>query len=546
MHLIRALRGLLILPRGIGLPRLLALLVAQLVRMLRGFLLLAHGVGLLHLLARLLRWLLPDFGGTLHSLLLAARVFLSLRGDLLFALLAAERLFRSARIFIRDCGLRLAGRGLHGVGLRRTPGFFGALRLRLKRLHRIRGALAARLRGHGDLRHFHHRLHGIRRRPRIDDRPGPLRRNGLAEQGRNLRRTRDAFRFAHGLHSPRRTRHGRIRIGLSWNAAEFLRPRRTRRCGRRREPHSLRAQLFPKLLLRRDIGHTAPAAIDLLRRDDFARLHRQRPDVRRPRDFRRKDRELISAQDLRRRVPVIVAHRAVLAHQPQRGNRAAAVLVDRHEIRTAAKDHRARVVVADVRDVHRALDDRHIPLARQQHRREERGAEIVRVAEAVVVRPDVVARIDPCAEARVLLPARLGRQRRPAHIVIARTPRNPRRSPLIFRHPHPALAAHMHPAPVVIRDAAPILVAHPSPARIRVSPVPIRIGRPIVADAGRTPAQAVVADFDPFAERRERIVKIIERDLDPGARRLGEDGSGQCGDDESEGEGFLFHSGFGK
>ena len=222
-----------------------------------------------------------------------------------------------------------------------------------------------------------------------------------------------------------------------------------------------------------------------------------------------------------------------------------AVFIDELQIWPSAEHDRRVAVERDVGAVKRVLNDHHIFRVRYANRCEHWRPKIACVAKAIAVRPDVVARIDPGAEACAFLPTRLRRQRSPADVIIIRAPRNPRRTPRVFRHPNPAFIPVMNPAPVMIRDPAPILVAHPSPARIRVSPVAIRVRRPVLRNARWSPATPVVRDLDPFAERREHFLKIFKRDFDFGAGGFGKKRSRERGQHEGERTGVFHKSGAG-
>ena len=232
-----------------------------------------------------------------------------------------------------------------------------------------------------------------------------------------------------------------------------------------------------------------------------------------------------------------------VADQPQRRDRPLAVVAHDPVARPAIIDHRhvAIRVVGDVRDVHRVADDGHIPRVAEDHRPQHRRSEIPGAAEIVRSRADVVGRVHPCADADLRLPVGARRQRRPADIVIAFPPGNPRRTPLVIRLPAPAHRFDGKPAPVVINDARKLLVAHPRPARVGESPVAIRVRNPAALDIRGVPAVAVAFHLDPLAVGQERVIEIVERNI-RGVRgaRCGE--REHCGKDEKK-KGFEFHGG---
>ena len=188
----------------------------------------------------------------------------------------------------------------------------------------------------------------------------------------------------------------------------------------------------------------------------------------------------------------------------------AGVGVNEDETRPAAEDHVVVGVVGDVRDVDRLGDEDHIPRPRIAHRADERRTEVHDRTEIVVAGADVVSVVGPCADAHAGAPVRRRRERRPAHIVVIMPPGDPRRPPFVIRHPAPAHILGVHPAPVVIRHAAPVLVAHPRPAGVRVAPVSIGVRRPVFIHAIRTPALAVIADLQPLAVGRQRVVEELK------------------------------------
>src|SRR5205823_13764971 len=98
--------------------------------------------------------------------------------------------------------------------------------------------------------------------------------------------------------------------------------------------------------------------------------------------------------------------------------------------------------------------------------------------EGVLVGSDVVIIIRPVPDAAATIEARFRRQRRPADVILARSPRDPGRRPFVTRHPNPTDAPQPDPASIVIRGPAEWLVRHPGPARVGINPATISVGAP--------------------------------------------------------------------
>jgi len=113
--------------------------------------------------------------------------------------------------------------------------------------------------------------------------------------------------------------------------------------------------------------------------------------------------------------------------------------------------HNRGVVVRDVGDVGRLIDDGHVALGGNDRDFEPRRAKLSCLNEAILVRTDVVITVRPIVDAGAAIEARFRRQRCPTDIVITLAPGNPRRRPFIARHPDPANIAQARPTSVVIR-----------------------------------------------------------------------------------------------
>ena len=236
--------------------------------------------------------------------------------------------------------------------------------------------------------------------------------------------------------------------------------------------------------------------------------------------------------------PVAVA----LAHKLQHLNAVLGALGDPPVVQAAVEDEAAWAVPGndrDVGDVHRAVDDGDIPLARNQDIAQHRRAEIAVFAEGIGQGANVVVAIHPYADARLRLKDRIGRQRRPADVIIALAPGDPCRAPFVIRLPDPAVIFQANPAAIMVGDGAEILVGNPCPSRIRVAPVAVGVGTPIAIHPPRLPAIAVRIHIHPAPVGRKAFVKIRERDARLGLP--GQDGAKQNGQHEGEQEVFYFH-----
>ena len=100
--------------------------------------------------------------------------------------------------------------------------------------------------------------------------------------------------------------------------------------------------------------------------------------------------------------------------------------------------HNRGLVVRDVGDVGRLIDDGHVVLGRNERAFEPRRAKLFRFDEAILVRTDVVITVRPIVDAGPAIEACFRRQRGPTDVVITLAPGNPRWCPFIARHPDPA------------------------------------------------------------------------------------------------------------
>ena len=126
-------------------------------------------------------------------------------------------------------------------------------------------------------------------------------------------------------------------------------------------------------------------------------------------------------------VQPVAAQAVVIAAQAVARHAVPAQAVKTVHVRPAHKDvvhHRA--VVADVRDVHRPVDVRHVVVAVQHKGPQRRAAgEQMMRHKVVPARADVIVAVRPDAEADAHRPRRLRWQRCPANELVALTPRHP-------------------------------------------------------------------------------------------------------------------------
>ncbi len=162
--------------------------------------------------------------------------------------------------------------------------------------------------------------------------------------------------------------------------------------------------------------------------------------------------------------------------------------------------HNRGVVVRDVGDVGRLIDDSHVALGRNDRVFEPRCAKLFCLDEAILVRTDIVITIRPIVDASSAIEARFRRQRGPADVVITLAPGNPGRRPFIAGHPNPADIAQARPTSVVIRRPTERLFRDPSPARVGINPVAIGVWTPGARlRLARLPDVTVIGRLTPIA-----------------------------------------------
>ena len=175
--------------------------------------------------------------------------------------------------------------------------------------------------------------------------------------------------------------------------------------------------------------------------------------------------------------------------------------------------HNRRVRVSNVRHIRRLNHDRDVALGGNHDTPDALRGEFIARHEGVLVGPDIVIIIRPVPDAAATIEARFRRQRRPADVILARSPRDPGRRPFVTRHPNPADASQPDPASIVIRGPAVWFVRHPGPACVGINPATIRVGSPTAGSLGfaRLPDVTVVRRFPPRAVRFQLPVKRAVR-----------------------------------
>jgi hypothetical protein len=192
--------------------------------------------------------------------------------------------------------------------------------------------------------------------------------------------------------------------------------------------------------------------------------------------------------------------------------------------------HNRGVVVRDVGDVGRLIDDGYVALGRNDRVFEPRRAKLFCFDEAILVRTDVVITVRPIVDAGPAIEARFLWKRGPTDVVTTLAPGNPRRRPFIAGHPDPADLAQARPTSVVIRRPTERLFRDPSPADVGVNPVAIGVRTPGARlRLARLPDVTVVGSLAPIAIPVElgveRVVgrgraALVRASCPFGARRL--------------------------
>ena len=172
--------------------------------------------------------------------------------------------------------------------------------------------------------------------------------------------------------------------------------------------------------------------------------------------------------------------------------------------------HNRGVVVGDVGNVGRLIDDGHVAFGWNDRVLEPRRAKLSCLDEAILVRTNVVITIRPIVNAGAAIETRFRRQRSPTDIVITLAPGNPRWRPFIARHPDPADIAQARPTSVVIRRPTERLFRDPSPADVGVNPVAIGVRTPGARlRLARLPDVTVIGGLAPIAIPVELSVERV-------------------------------------
>ena len=167
------------------------------------------------------------------------------------------------------------------------------------------------------------------------------------------------------------------------------------------------------------------------------------------------------------------------------------------------------VVISDVGDVGRLVNDRYVALRRHNGGLGSLRAEFSCRNKTILVGTDVVIIIGPIVDAGALIESRFRRQRRPTNVIVALSPGDPGRRPFITRHPNPADSAQARPASVVISRPTEWLLGNPGPAGVGVNPATVSVRTPSARAFcfARLPNVAVIACLQPRAMRFEFGIK---------------------------------------
>jgi hypothetical protein len=217
------------------------------------------------------------------------------------------------------------------------------------------------------------------------------------------------------------------------------------------------------------IGNGGPAVVDVDFGDAF--LHSARPNnIASFAQHRNRNFELAAGDP---RLPLRIGVTA----QPVALDRLLAARTQFVIARSFVHDRRVRK--SDPGDVLRLDDDVDVPLRGNHGPTNVLGTEIVGRDERVLIRADVVVTVRPILDSAASIEPGFGRQRRPAHVILARPPRHPGRRPFFTRHPNPTDPTQPDPAAIMIGRPTEFLVRHPSPAGVAVNPTAFRVGSPI-------------------------------------------------------------------
>ena len=293
-----------------------------------------------------------------------------------------------------------------------------------------------------------------------------------------------------------------------------------------RRRHVLRVLLFHFLLELFAVLHALPAMFDLGVLDLGLNLLGRNLLIRFL-DRRRGDNQLIAIHPVKVAMPATERADVRLTLQGETLNRTGRILV--HAIEVGPMVIHNRVVIGDVSHVHGPINDRDVLLWLNDPPTQDRFADIADVNKVVVERPNIKCQVDLASNGVSFVNAFSShwRQRRPADVITARPPGDPRWPPFVSGHPDPPVIDQLSPAPIVIGRPAKVFIGHPGPARIGIDPISICVGTPIRVAYRHVRLKdiAIVNRVDPTAIGREVIVEKIERNrgLCLGARSKGQE-----------------------
>src|SRR5262249_47554383 len=122
------------------------------------------------------------------------------------------------------------------------------------------------------------------------------------------------------------------------------------------------------------------------------------------------------------------------------------------------------------------------------------------------------AEVDADGEKSAVSVAFFRRHRRPADATVAVAPIDPAGSPVLVRHPDPAVVYGVDPASIMVRGPTPRLVRLPIPPVVGgPNPTAFEIRLPAGTAVAGIPDASVGAILDPVTVRREVVIEEFDR-----------------------------------
>ena len=136
------------------------------------------------------------------------------------------------------------------------------------------------------------------------------------------------------------------------------------------------------------------------------------------------------------------------------------------------------VVVSNVGHVRRLVHDGDVAVDRNDRSLDAARSKFIVGDERILVGTDVVIIVRPIVDASTAIEVRLRWKRRPTHILIARSPRNPSRRPFFPGNPNPTDIAKARPPAVMISRPTKRLIRDPRPTGVCVDPATVGVRPP--------------------------------------------------------------------